>query len=651
VQIPQSGNWNITSPSGSLSTLPRPITDGVLTFTAARTGTVQIVGAQRPRRLSEFGENRGVAARDLNQVLNGIEAQLREMWDRRFRTIQAPPGETLNLLPVLASRLSQGACFDSSGNLTSCVSVPSSTFATGNGILFSGVSPTTITNNIAGGPNVTSTGTNPLTINVPLAAGNGIVLSGTNPVTISVGGTMFVPARAAAAALNLSTYSVIETGGYATAGDGGGAIFKNVGSTSFIDSFLLSGSITNQGSGGINGTYNNVNFAGGSGVACFANITVATNKVTAVALINSGAGCGTGYVAGDVLTISSAAIGNTVGFQYTVSTVSAPLASFTDSAGTHWQYIVDKGNFINVKQFGAAMNWLGSDGGATNDLNAIQAAMNFAAAFVGPSATSGGVQGSEVLVPKGSSLVCGGLLIPDSVILSGLGAFNSALKLCDTGMGSNAHFVSLCNSTTHTACFGSKLQDIGLFATSAAAANSSIAMVYSNNVQQLDAVERVAVYTGSRNCMLLETGFGGAAYVGIKNLLCTITPGSVNTGIIINYGTTIVSMRDIIVESPGTAVVGMLLSGGQISVDGFPTEGVAVGIAVLMATPSHFARINNASGGGACTSLIQLKSGNTLGNTVVGTSVQNGCSNNVEDAQPSGVNVTTTIVSDRVFNP
>src|SRR5687767_3713395 len=33
VEIPQSGNWNITSPSGSLATLPRPISNAVLTFT------------------------------------------------------------------------------------------------------------------------------------------------------------------------------------------------------------------------------------------------------------------------------------------------------------------------------------------------------------------------------------------------------------------------------------------------------------------------------------------------------------------------------------------------------------------------------------------------------------------------------------------
>jgi hypothetical protein len=67
--VPQSGNWTLSSPTNSdFSRLSRPITDAVITFTANQTGTIQIVGARRPRRTSQFTENRGVAARDLNPV-------------------------------------------------------------------------------------------------------------------------------------------------------------------------------------------------------------------------------------------------------------------------------------------------------------------------------------------------------------------------------------------------------------------------------------------------------------------------------------------------------------------------------------------------------------------------------------------------------
>lgn len=150
VKISQSGNWTITSPANpaGLANAARPITDAVLTFTAAQTGTVQIVGARRPRRASQFPENRGVAARDFNQVITDLTAQNRETWDKindvTGRTVQAPPGETLALLPILANRQNLGACFDNGGNLSTCVALPSGGITAGNGITFTGTSPTTI---------------------------------------------------------------------------------------------------------------------------------------------------------------------------------------------------------------------------------------------------------------------------------------------------------------------------------------------------------------------------------------------------------------------------------------------------------------------------------------------------------------------------
>lgn len=146
--VQQLGTWTLTSPSGSLATLPRPITDAIVTFVTAQTGTIQIVGARRPRRASQFPENQGVSARNLNQVFTDIIAQNRENWDKTNdvtgRAILAPPGETLNMLPVLASRQNMGACFDSGGNLVPCVSAASGSFIAGTGITFTGTNPTTI---------------------------------------------------------------------------------------------------------------------------------------------------------------------------------------------------------------------------------------------------------------------------------------------------------------------------------------------------------------------------------------------------------------------------------------------------------------------------------------------------------------------------
>ncbi|HEY8751598.1 MAG TPA: hypothetical protein VIM11_26690 [Tepidisphaeraceae bacterium] len=176
--VPASGNWTITSPTGSLGFIARPITDAVLTFTAAQTGTVQIVGARRPRRTSQFNEGAGVSARNVNQVVTDIIATQRELWDKTNdftgRGVFAPPGETLALLPIKANRLSQGACFDSNGNLVNCVSIPSSTFIAGTAITLTGANPTAINVNPAalGALGVDTNTLNAQAANYPIVAGD-----------------------------------------------------------------------------------------------------------------------------------------------------------------------------------------------------------------------------------------------------------------------------------------------------------------------------------------------------------------------------------------------------------------------------------------------------------------------------------------------
>jgi hypothetical protein len=107
--------WSLTSPTGPLASIPRPITDAVLTFNNAQTGTVTILGARRPRRLSEFSENRGVAARDLNQAITDEIAMLRERWDYGLRSITGQPGEVLTPLPPAATRSNTVLGFNGSG--------------------------------------------------------------------------------------------------------------------------------------------------------------------------------------------------------------------------------------------------------------------------------------------------------------------------------------------------------------------------------------------------------------------------------------------------------------------------------------------------------------------------------------------------------
>lgn len=108
--------WTLTSPSGSLGLLPRPIVDGVINFNSAQTGTLEIIGAQRPRRLSEFAENTGVPAASFNVLFNSIFAELREGWDRapvvsNFAGLGAGfLGRVAILTDGLAANCADGSC-------------------------------------------------------------------------------------------------------------------------------------------------------------------------------------------------------------------------------------------------------------------------------------------------------------------------------------------------------------------------------------------------------------------------------------------------------------------------------------------------------------------------------------------------------------
>ena len=114
-----SHGWTITSATGQLNTIPRPIIDAVLTFNAPQTGTVIIVGAQRPRRTSEFQENAGVPARAHNQTYNTIVAMLRENWDKTNdltgRGLFFAPGNATGPMPKPSACAGAFLSFDGTG--------------------------------------------------------------------------------------------------------------------------------------------------------------------------------------------------------------------------------------------------------------------------------------------------------------------------------------------------------------------------------------------------------------------------------------------------------------------------------------------------------------------------------------------------------
>jgi hypothetical protein len=474
-------------------------------------------------------------------------------------------------------------------------------------------------------------------------------ISQLNPVTQTwvTPTALTIQSRTTAASLNLTNVNVIKTLGYATAGDGGGATFVRRTANGFLDSRILTGSITNAGAGYVNATYLAVDLTGGSGTNAQASITVAGGIVTSVTLRNTG---GNGYIVGDVLSASNAQLGGAgAGFTYTVGTVSTPLASFTDAGANRWQIVADAGNFVNVKQFGAKVDYAGVDASATDDYAAIQAAYNFASIIHSPTIDGGGSAGAKVIHPAGNSLVCGSvpLLVPQGVSVEGHNMWASTLKMC-TAWDPTQNFMTICDPNMHNACFASRLHNITLYSLAAQTANAGISMVYSNNIQQVDVFERVAIYSGARRCITLETGYGGAALLGLQNVECT--PGnSVNVGILINYGSTLVNMRNVHVET-GAAMTGsgIAITGGFVELTGFHTEGIPTGIEVNIPGSANngIARLFNISGGNGCTNLVLRQGAGAANVTVVGNAIKNGCTNTVNNA---GALTTTPVVMNTLY--
>lgn len=428
--------------------------------------------------------------------------------------------------------------------------------------------------------------------------------------------------RAIAAATNLSAFSVITTQGYSSAGDGGGATFKKVGSASFIDSFVSGGSVSTAGTCSTNGTFYGVSPTGGTGGKLQGIVVISGGVMTSFTPTGSK---GNAYTVGDALTMPNGSYnGSTltcsVAPRWTVSSVTTPTASFTDSSGAHWQYVVDQGNFPNVRQFGAKLDRAGkaNDGLAANDQQAIQNALNFTGYGAGY-VDAGGYAGGKVIVPAGTALVCGGLIVPFSVKLSGVSNSGTNLKQCDAEAATQ-QFITLGDPQNHQTAHFVGIEHMTLFGANAAI-SGTVAMVYSNSANSDEAIVDVSIYPIYRGCVFTETGFGGASVFHIRQMYCvpnsSVTPFGVSlngaSNHIIDGGTwfsaggSVWNAQAIIVSTNGPGIVNRLLD--------IHCENVAV--CAYINTPAGgngtMTFIDGMVGNATVTDLIQRTSGSVTG--------------------------------------
>lgn len=353
-RIDQLGNWSITIPVGTIGTVARPITNASLVFNAAQTGTVQIVGARRPRRISQFSESAGVSARNLNQAFTDIVAQNRETWDKindvTGRVIMAPPGESLSVLASAASRANRVLGFDALGNIGLYSPASAVTGSDSVNFLQSGVSAIsrTVQAELREAIKVTQFGAvcdgvtddyNAIQAAIFEADRRGGAFVDVPTGRCRVNKTPFLNKWAPSGTLTVPGLKIRGQGKDATEIDVRGtngfgiainpewktahkalfdAVTFTVGGTLGASGPIGTLGAITPGSLYTNGTYLAVPLTGGSGTGATANITIAGAVVTSVTLVNPG----TGYAVGNALSVAAASVGGTgSGFSIPVATM------------------------------------------------------------------------------------------------------------------------------------------------------------------------------------------------------------------------------------------------------------------------------------------------------------------------------------------
>ncbi|TCU73943.1 hypothetical protein EDE08_10429 [Bradyrhizobium sp. R2.2-H] len=490
--------------------------------------------------------------------------------------------------------------------------------------------------------------------------------AGSLGVTGSTLSSNVLSSRTFAETQDLSAFSSVQTLGYATAGDGGGATFQKI-AGDFIDTRVLTGTITANGTSGCtNGTHYGVTLDGGSGRGAIAIVGVAGNVVVQVVLGNQSA---VGYAAGDLIGTSSGVPGCTGPIQYTIDTVTTPTGSFTDAGGNKWQITFPAAG-LDARAMGVKFDWDGTDGTATDNFTTLQNALSFAGYKTATSSDLGGALGGQVLLTKGTAMVgCSGtdaLVSPYGVKVKGQGNYSTVIKFCDTfSVGVNQW--ELCDKYTHLACFGTLLEDFQIFNVVGTNGTSSRSVVYTNNAQHESGMRRMAIYPGGcGRGATYETGYGGATYILLDSVEFKGGKSDANCGgaagaqVYINYGSTQVIVKNLNVSGysagfGGPRAFGMVINGGFVDMVGVHAEQVLqpVQIDIAGGVAGGMVRARSVIGGVDCVGMFTLTGSNTIGNFMISPPMAvNGCTNLVTNNQSGASgNMTAASATDVVFTP
>lgn len=418
------------------------------------------------------------------------------------------------------------------------------------------------------------------------------------------------------------TTNFVRTLAYDSSGQpsSGSTFIRVAPGSAFIDTWPTAGTIA-PGTGYVNGTYYGVYLTGSAtGLGIYATITVAGGAVTSVDFSTQP---GNKFKVGDVVTCPNTSLGGTgSGFTYTITTISTPQASFTNTSdGSLWQYIPSQGH-VHVNEFGARGDYVNSDGTATNNFTAIQAAMFFASANpTGTTFDAGGYNGNIVMLGAGSYMIhqptsATSLIVPNGVYLQGV--HGSTIKINDN-WSSSTHCICIGNPNAHFANFNCGLRNLEVFIKVATASSSGVALVYSNNLQDGGGIEHCHLYGGPRRCIKYEISYGGGSVITFKDLII-VNESSNNVAVSFDVGTTIVDCKNWSVNSSGSSsnAISLTGTGGMYNFENIHIEGFPSGFDInLQAGNNSMASFKNITGGVDLDYVFLLQATNEPGNVAL----------------------------------
>lgn len=402
---------------------------------------------------------------------------------------------------------------------------------------------------------------------------------------------------------------------------------NTVGNGTFIDSGVTSTTINTAGTGCTDNTYygvtpqDTVTSGGGFGDRLQGNVVISGGALTSFTIAVPGGG----YQVGDLLNFvnpntTTQITGCATQPVIRVAATSTPRGSFTDAAGANWQILA--GNNLNVLQFGAVAdyNWLMPDADATDNGPAFRAAMEFTAVGNGP-ADARGYGGSQVFVPKGSYLICGGVIQYEYVTLRGAGFGASMLKQCNSD-GATASLITQGTPLARVGNFAANTWDLTLYGS----ASGTGPVIYSNNNQSGDAISRVAIYPAATNrtCVKYEIGYGGQSMYGIHNVICVPVSGSPAFDLSGNFG--FVIDGETMIASILTVGKGFRFGDGGVAHigPGVHCEGTVTACISVNGSGSSPPLVTVQGASGPATNLVYIETGTPANTTAVINTLSNG---------------------------